>query len=99
MALDVQVNLVESKLPFCAFNGGSDVFVDIGNKSIGLGALMHYLGKKPHETLHVGDRFTISGNDSATRSKCSILWVANPDETSFYARMLLEGIKLSRRTP
>ncbi|XP_002975742.2 IMP-specific 5'-nucleotidase 1, partial [Selaginella moellendorffii] len=49
MALTVQVHLVESKLPFCAFNGGSDVFVDVGNKSIGLGALMKYLGKKPYE--------------------------------------------------
>ncbi|KAH9327287.1 hypothetical protein KI387_007465, partial [Taxus chinensis] len=72
MALTVQMQLVDAELPFCAFNGGIDVFVDIGNKSIGLGALMSYLRKRPYETLHVGDRFTVSGNDSATRSKCSI---------------------------
>lgn len=25
---------------------------------------------QPHETLHVGDRFTLSGNDTATRDMC-----------------------------
>ena len=62
-----------------AFNGGNDVFVDVGNKSLGLDARMRYLGCYPHETLHVGDRFTDSGNDTATRDCCSIVWVANPD--------------------
>lgn len=99
MTLTVQMQLVDAMLPFCAFNGGTDVFVDIGNKSVGLGALMSYLGKRPYDTLHVGDRFTASGNDSATRSKCSILWVANPDETAFYTRVLLQDIKLARLTP
>lgn len=99
MALTVQVQLVDAKLPFCAFNGGKDVFVDVGNKSIGLETLMSYLKKKPNETLHVGDRFTVSGNDSATRSKCPILWVANPEETAFYTRMLLHDIRLARLTP
>ncbi|MCO5580305.1 hypothetical protein L7F22_034171 [Adiantum nelumboides] len=99
MALTVQVQLVGAKLPFCAFNGGKDVFVDVGNKSVGLGALMMYLKKKPCEMLHVGDRFTISGNDAATRSKCPILWVANPEETAFYTRMLLRDIHLARLTP
>lgn len=99
MALTVQVQLVGANLPFCAFNGGKDVFVDVGNKSVGLGALMMYLKKKPYEMLHVGDRFTISGNDAATRSKCPILWVANPEETAFYTRMLLRDIHLARLTP
>ncbi|CAM6103264.1 unnamed protein product [Calypogeia fissa] len=96
MALTVQVRLVDSKLPFCAFNGGNDVFVDIGNKSVGLEALMKFLRKGPKETLHVGDRFTVSGNDSATRSKCSILWVANPEETGFFTRVLLREVQLAR---
>ncbi|KAI5068033.1 hypothetical protein GOP47_0016378 [Adiantum capillus-veneris] len=99
MALTVQVQLVGAKLPFCAFNGGKDVFVDVGNKSVGLGALMTYLKKKPCEMLHVGDRFTISGNDAATRSKCPILWVANPEETAFYTRMLLRDIHVAHLTP
>lgn len=36
-------------LPFCAFNGGSDVFVDIGNKSLGLDALLHHLDFQPEQ--------------------------------------------------
>ena len=39
IALSAQMQLV-AKVPFCAFNGGRDVFVDVGNKSLGLGALM-----------------------------------------------------------
>ncbi len=35
---------------------------------------------KTLQALHVGDRFTTSGNDMATRDCCCILWVANPDE-------------------
>jgi IMP and pyridine-specific 5'-nucleotidase len=96
MALTVQVQLMQSGLPFCAFNGGNDVFVDVGNKSVGLRALMKYLGTKCCETLHVGDRFTMSGNDTATRSQCSILWVANPEETAFFARLLLRDIRLAK---
>jgi hypothetical protein len=29
MAITVQNQLVDSKTPFCAFNGGADVFVDV----------------------------------------------------------------------
>ena len=43
--------------------------------------------------MHVGDRFTASGNDSAVRDCCSILWVANPEETDFFIRMLLYDIE------
>lgn len=99
LALTVQVQLMGSRLPFCAFNGGNDVFVDVGNKSVGLRALMRFLKKKPCETLHVGDRFTVSGNDMATRSQCSILWVANPEETAFFTRLLLTDIRLARLHP
>ncbi|KAG0613981.1 hypothetical protein M758_6G142500 [Ceratodon purpureus] len=99
LALTVQVQLMGSRLPFCAFNGGNDVFVDVGNKSVGLRALMKFLNKKPCETLHVGDRFTVSGNDMATRSQCSILWVANPEETAFFTRLLLTDIRLARLHP
>ncbi|XP_024394902.1 IMP-specific 5'-nucleotidase 1 [Physcomitrium patens] len=99
LALTVQVQLMGSRLPFCAFNGGNDVFVDVGNKSVGLRALMKFLNKRPHVTLHVGDRFTMSGNDMATRSQCSILWVANPEETAFFTRLLLTDIRLARMHP
>jgi len=32
------------------------VFVDVGNKSFGLEALMKHLGLQPSGVLHVGDR-------------------------------------------
>jgi hypothetical protein len=46
-------------------------------------------------TLHVGDRFTSSGNDNAARSICSILWVANPDETAFFIKILLNDVHVN----
>lgn len=98
IALTIQ-NQLESNLPFCAFNGGNDVFVDVGNKSLGLASLMSYLGSTPQETLHVGDRFTLSGNDTATRDMCSVLWVANPEETGFFIKMLMRDIRTKRWQP
>ncbi|KAF9922203.1 hypothetical protein BGZ65_009784 [Modicella reniformis] len=68
-------------IPFCVFNGGNDVFVDIGNKLIGVQVLQSYLGAAPEVTLHVGDQFLSTGNDFATRSSCCTLWIVNPEET------------------
>jgi IMP and pyridine-specific 5'-nucleotidase len=53
-------NPTSQKIPFCAFNGGSDVWVDIGNKLIGVKLLQEYLKAKGHETLHVGDQVSIA---------------------------------------
>ncbi|BDA49790.1 IMP-specific 5'-nucleotidase 1 [Coccomyxa sp. Obi] len=99
MAITVQHVLLDSPTPFCAFNGGNDVFVDVGNKSFGLEALMNYLGLTPSEVLHVGDRFTASGNDAKTRDCCSILWVANPEETDFFIKLLLADLRRLREQP
>ncbi|KAL4452320.1 hypothetical protein ABPG75_007982 [Micractinium tetrahymenae] len=98
LAITVQ-NQLQAELPFCAFNGGNDVFVDVGNKSLGLEALMNHLGFTPAEVLHVGDRFSDTGNDSATRDCCSILWVANPEETDFFIKLLLADIREKKRMP
>lgn len=95
LAITVQ-NQLSSRVPFCAFNGGNDVFVDVGNKSLGLEAMMNYLKFNPSEALHVGDRFTASGNDVATRDCCSILWVANPEETDFFVKLLLNDLMKRR---
>ena len=46
----------DAPIPFCAFNGGSDVWVDIGNKLIGVQILQNYLNAKPGETFHIGDQ-------------------------------------------
>lgn len=67
------------ELPFCAFNGGNDVFVDIGDKSWGVLVCQNYFGilhetasLKPEEdcvqirgdrTLHVGDQFLSAGSN------------------------------------
>ena len=48
ITLATQAQLQGSDLPYCAFNGGNDVFVDVGNKSLGLQALMKFLKCKPH---------------------------------------------------
>ena len=54
--LRIQTELDEAKvvLPFCAFNGGRDAWVDVGNKRVGVQVLQSYLGIPPEETLHVG---------------------------------------------
>ncbi|CAG8610034.1 6537_t:CDS:10 [Paraglomus brasilianum] len=68
-------------LPFCAFNGGRDVWVDVGNKLIGVQMLQQYFNALPNETLHIGDQFLSTGNDYATRRQCCTLWIINPEET------------------
>lgn len=55
IALTVQNQLV-ARVPFCAFNGGNDVFVDAGNKSLGLQAMMAFTGAQPHEVREVAQR-------------------------------------------
>lgn len=71
------------KIHFCAFNGGSDVWVDIGDKRLGVVALQRYLGGiSGKQTLHVGDQFaSIGANDYKARLAACTAWVADPSET------------------
>ncbi|TPX37804.1 hypothetical protein SeMB42_g02723 [Synchytrium endobioticum] len=69
-------------LPFCAFNGGSDVWVDVGNKLVGVHLLQQHLGAGGHETLHIGDQFLSTGNDLSTRNACCTSWITSPQETA-----------------
>lgn len=86
----------KKRIPFCAFNGGNDVFVDIGDKSWGVAVCQEYFGKKlaagggdgsrseirGENTLHVGDQFLSAGsNDFKARSVCTTAWIASPAET------------------
>lgn len=41
----LEMSEVGRLLPFCAFNGGNDVFVDIGDKSWGVQVCQNYFGK------------------------------------------------------
>lgn len=77
------------KVPFCAFNGGRDVFVDIGDKSWGVAVCQQWFGAggpgreiRGENTLHVGDQFLSAGaNDFKARSVGTTAWIANPAET------------------
>ncbi|KAK7973400.1 hypothetical protein PG996_007627 [Apiospora saccharicola] len=77
-----------SVVPFCAFNGGRDVFVDIGDKSWGVNVCQKWFGGgggqmiKGENTLHVGDQFLSAGsNDFKARSVGTTAWIASPAET------------------
>ncbi|KAK6457518.1 IMP 5'-nucleotidase [Scheffersomyces xylosifermentans] len=76
----------------CAFNGGSDVWVDIGDKSLGVEALQKYLCQDESlhhicpilksESLHIGDQFaSVGANDFKARLSACTVWIANPRET------------------
>lgn len=84
---------IDAKIPFCTFNGGRDVFVDIGSKEIGLTALKKYLDVRGEHTLHVGDQFTRTGNDLLARRAASTLWVDKPSETMVLLNELVCGIE------
>ncbi|KAI1613558.1 IMP-specific 5-nucleotidase [Exophiala viscosa] len=74
---------VHSHIPFTVFNGGADVFLDIGDKSLGVQACQKWFGGiLPSRTLHVGDQFLSGGgNDFKARSACCCAWIASPAET------------------
>lgn len=55
---------IKSPLPFCAFNGGNDCFVDVGDKSLGVQSLQQWVGGTDgSRTLHVGDQFLSGGGN------------------------------------
>mmetsp|Transcript_1756 Transcript_1756/g.4037 ORF Transcript_1756/g.4037 Transcript_1756/m.4037 type:complete len:511 (+) Transcript_1756:411-1943(+) len=76
-------------IPFCAFNGGRDVWVDVGNKRVGVEILGAFLGVEPKETLHIGDQFLNTGNDFAARDICPCVWVTSPEETTYVLKTIL----------
>ncbi|KAM0689090.1 hypothetical protein Q7P36_011167 [Cladosporium allicinum] len=73
------------RIPFCAFNGGNDIFVDIGDKSWGVMACQQYFGGiEGGKSLHVGDQFLSAGaNDFKARLASTTAWIANPAETVY----------------
>ncbi|ODQ68204.1 IMP-specific 5'-nucleotidase 1 [Nadsonia fulvescens var. elongata DSM 6958] len=79
----IEVAESAKKIEFCAFNGGADVWVDIGNKRLGVKALQMYLGDiMGQQTLHVGDQFaSLGANDFKARLAACTAWIASPSET------------------
>lgn len=94
---------ISSDIRACAFNGGSDVWVDIGDKALGVAALQRYLCRfhqedeycpiTKSESLHIGDQFaSVGANDFRARLSACTVWIASPRETrdildSLIARM------------
>lgn len=77
------------KIPFCAFNGGTDAWVDVGNKRVAVEILSSYLGVNPQEILHIGDQFLNTGNDFAARAVCPCIWITCPEETTYILKTIL----------
>ncbi|MCJ1306702.1 IMP 5'-nucleotidase [Agyrium rufum] len=83
-----KLDLSNQRLPFCVFNGGvaggNDVFVDIGDKRLGVMVCQKYFGGiEGKSTLHVGDQFLSAGaNDFKARLACTTAWIASPEETA-----------------
>ena len=80
-------------VPYCAFNGGNDCFIDIGNKRVGVRGLQSFFGFSSAECLHVGDQFLNTGNDFAARSCCPTVWVTSPKETFYIVRRILKDVE------
>jgi len=86
-------------LPYCAFNGGGDTWIDVGNKRVGVQILQSYLGIPPNETLHIGDQFLNTGNDYAARDVAPCIWIINPQETTYVLKSILRLAGVSVRLP
>lgn len=97
----------KDNIKFCAFNGGSDVWVDIGDKSLGVESLQRYLCTSSNdyshicpilksETLHVGDQFaSLGANDFKARLSACTAWITNPSETVDLLDFLIQNINAS----
>ncbi|TMW58503.1 hypothetical protein Poli38472_010062 [Pythium oligandrum] len=110
LCLTLQYVLKDLPVPCCAFNGGNDVWVDIGNKALGIQALQNYVFRflpkdlqgdeltkiQGMECLHVGDRFTRTGNDTRSRDAATTVWVSDPRETRYIMKKLLNAIDAAR---
>ena len=83
---------LRSNVPYCAFNGGNDVFIDIGNKRVGVRGLQSFFGFQGEQCLHVGDQFLNTGNDFAARGCCPTVWVTSPLETFYVVRRILSDV-------
>lgn len=89
--LRVKKAITQKKIdaPFCAFNGGQDIWVDVGNKAEGLLILQQLLNIEKRKCCHIGDQFLHSGNDFSTRFCSPTLWVSSPQETKACLRSIV----------
>lgn len=106
-ALVTHTSDADGVIKVCAFNGGLDVWVDIGDKALGVEALQQYLhktcnGKHGEITkscsLHIGDQFaSVGANDFKARLSACTVWIASPRETQEILQELLGLMEQRRR--
>jgi IMP and pyridine-specific 5'-nucleotidase len=85
-----------ARIPFCCFNGGADVWVDIGDKRLGVECLQKFFARSKKEDIggqnciHWGDQFlSLGSNDFKARLASTTVWIANPAETNTLLEELL----------
>lgn len=81
------------QIPCCVFNSNFDVWIDIGNKAIGISFLQNLLKLSPSQTMHIGDQFNRNGNDAYATLVATCIWVINPTETRNILKTLCNQIK------
>lgn len=79
-----------TEVPFCCFNGGVDVWCDVGNKAIGCKTLQALINAEAERSLHIGDQFFSNGNDFSSRACCPTSWIVSPEETKYLLRRIFE---------
>ncbi|KAK9454240.1 IMP-specific 5-nucleotidase [Dipodascopsis uninucleata] len=94
----LEFSSVGNRIQFCAFNGGSDVWVDIGDKRLGVMTVQSYIGDiSGSQTLHIGDQFaSIGANDFKARLAACTAWVSDPSETVETIQELCHFLDMSR---
>lgn len=87
------------RIQFSCFDGGSDVWCDVGGKDLGVRILQRFYDPsnviKSSQTLHIGDQFSpmVQANDIKARLVGATLWISNPADTVNCLRKLLKGLK------
>ena len=97
LAVQEELRAASFTIPYCAFNGGGDVFVDIGNKRVGVQGMQSYLKLRPEQCLHVGDQFLNTGNDFSCRDACATVWITSPVETKYILKRIVTALGLSAK--
>lgn len=77
---------------FCSFHSFGQIWVDVGNKSLGVKAFQEKFKLKPNQAMHIGDQWREVGNDTAARKSSTTLWIVKPKETRFFLELLLSDL-------
>lgn len=93
LALRIRREIKPKFYHFCAFHSFGQIWVDVGNKSLGVKAFQEKFKALPNQTLHIGDQWREVGNDIAARKTATTLWIVKPKETLFFLTLLLKDIK------